>query len=465
MPSESDILAGVIADMQAAFGGNLNLSINNTSSLSTPQGQIATTQAAIIAGCFNMFLAYVSQTDPQYAQGIMQDALGSLYFMSRLQAQGTTVAATIVGLYNTPIPAGQPVAQDAAGNLYTCPGVVIPAGGTVTTVFTNTNPGPVSFVAPLAVYQTIPGWDGITGAAQSAPGNAVESQQQFEARRQASVALNAAGATVAIKAAVVSSGASLAPPQVPSSVYCVENPTNAAVTVGGLTLPANSVYVAAAGGNPAAIAQAIWSKKSLGCPYVPSVIFNGQTATNVLTVNSVSSGVLAVGQTISGGGIPAGVTILSFGTGTGGAGTYNLSAAVGTVTAEAMTAATVVTVLDTTYSAPQPSYNVSYTVPIATPVNIQVTLAAASNPPSNALALLSGANGLGQAFSGDDGGAPVAAIGATVYSSRFYTTVVGLLPGVSIVSILVGTGSPTLNSQAININQIPSLGAVTLVLV
>jgi hypothetical protein len=459
-------LTGVIADIQAAFGGNLNLSATNTSSLTTPQGQLATSLTAIIANCYEQFLGYVAQTDPQYAQGIMQDALGNLYFMSRLQAQGTTVTATCLGLPGTSVPSGTAVAQDAAGNLYTCQGFTIPASGSISVVFTNQTPGPVVFVGPMAIYQTIPGWDGVTGAVQTLLGMNVETTQAFEARREASVALNAGGTTAAVKAAILASGASLAPPQVPVSVYCLENPTGAPVVTGGITLPANSIFVCAAGGNQQAIAQALWTKKSLGCAYAPSVMFNGQTATNVLTVNSVTSGILAVGQTISGGGIPAGVTILSLGTGTGGAGTYNLSAAVGTVAAEAMTAATVTMVYDTSYATPQPSYAVSYTVPVLAPINIQVTLAAASNPPSNALALLSNAlTGLGMAFNGNDGLTPAAAIGATVYSSRFYPTIAQILPGAAVVNLLIGTGTPAGYSQAININQLPTLGTVTVVLV
>lgn len=53
-------------------------------------------------------------------------------------------------------------------------------------------------------------------------------------------------------------------------------------------------------------------------------------ATSVMTV-TVTSGVLAVGQAISGTGVPANTFIASLGTGTGGAGTYNLTTAPGTV--------------------------------------------------------------------------------------------------------------------------------------
>lgn len=51
---------------------------------------------------------------------------------------------------------------------------------------------------------------------------------------------------------------------------------------------------------------------------------NGSTT---LTVTGVTSGTLAVGQPVSGTGIPAGAYIASLGTGTGGVGTYVLSAA------------------------------------------------------------------------------------------------------------------------------------------
>lgn len=67
--------------------------------------------------------------------------------------------------------------------------------------------------------------------------------------------------------------------------------------------------------------------------------FQGQTATNVLTVNSITTGALVVGAALTGAGVAANTIISSFGTGTGGVGTYNLNQAVGTIAAEAMTTA------------------------------------------------------------------------------------------------------------------------------
>jgi hypothetical protein len=58
-------------------------------------------------------------------------------------------------------------------------------------------------------------------------------------------------------------------------------------------------------------------------------IFVGSIAGTVLTVTSISSGAIALGQTLSGTGISAGTTIVAFGSGAGGnvneAGTYTVS--------------------------------------------------------------------------------------------------------------------------------------------
>jgi hypothetical protein len=63
LPAESDILAGVLSDMNAAFGGNLN------PSLSTPQGQLASSTAAIVGAKNDLFAQFVNQIDPATATG------------------------------------------------------------------------------------------------------------------------------------------------------------------------------------------------------------------------------------------------------------------------------------------------------------------------------------------------------------------------------------------------------------
>jgi Flp pilus assembly protein TadG len=72
----------------------------------------------------------------------------------------------------------------------------------------------------------------------------------------------------------------------------------------------------------------------INCSFPFKAAFTGAIAGSVLTANSVT-GSLGVGDVITGSGVTAGTTITSLGSGTGGAGTYNLSASQ-TVGSEAM---------------------------------------------------------------------------------------------------------------------------------
>jgi len=130
-PTEQQILTGVLADLNAAFGGNLN------TNLETPQGQLASTWANLI-GAYNAFWSWlVSNVDPLYASGKMQDALGHIYFMERNPATPTLVTCTLTGLSGTTIPVGAK-ATDTNGNVYVAlDTIVIPVGGTTTGIFAN----------------------------------------------------------------------------------------------------------------------------------------------------------------------------------------------------------------------------------------------------------------------------------------------------------------------------------------
>lgn len=89
--------------------------------------------------------------------------------------------------------------------------------------------------------------------------------------------------------------------------------------------------------------------------------FTGSIATTVLTVTGTPSGTVMVGQTVtSGAGVTAGTQIISEGSGTGGAGTYNLNNSQ-TVSSESMTFA--MGDYGWTDDAHQVAYSVQYTYP------------------------------------------------------------------------------------------------------
>ncbi|MFY2611176.1 baseplate J/gp47 family protein [Achromobacter ruhlandii] len=264
LPQESEILAGVLADMDSAFGGGLN------KNLETPQGQLASTTTAIIGDKNSEFASYVNQVDPAFAAGRMQDAIGRIYFLDRKPGTATTVIATCMGLTGVTIPVGAR-AQAVDGNIYLCTQAgTIPASGSIDLPFSCSVNGPISCTAGTLnqIYQAIPGWDSVLNADAGTVGSNVESRAEFEERRRQSVAINARSSLQSIYSAVANLDGVI-------DVYVTENNQSIAQTIGGVSLVPHSIWVAVVGGEAADIAAAIWRKKSNGADY------NGNTSYTV----------------------------------------------------------------------------------------------------------------------------------------------------------------------------------------
>lgn len=258
-PAELAILAGVLADINGAFGGNMN------TGLSTPQGQLATSLAAVIGAYNDLFVDFTNQVDPAYASGRMQDAIARIYFLSRRGATPTVVNATVSGATGTTISAGA-LAKATDGTIYQAlTTATIPAAGSIDIQFAALTNGPVACPAGSlnAIYRTIPGWDSITNATDGTIGREEESAAQLEARRSLSVAQNATGILPAVRGAVLGVDGVV-------DAFVTENDTAAPVIVGTQTIDPNSVYVCVEGGTDADVAKAIWTKKPPGCAYTGS---------------------------------------------------------------------------------------------------------------------------------------------------------------------------------------------------
>ncbi len=443
-PPTEAILIGVQQDINQAFGSNLN------PSLTTPQGQIASSEAAVIADCYSQFCALTNGVDPSFATGRMQDAIGRIYFMTRIAAQSTVVTAQCVGAVGTVIPLGA-TAQDQGQNVYVCvtPGT-IPIAGTIDLTFEALVPGPLAcppnFLTVIA--GTIPGWDTINNSSAGAIGHYAETPAAFEARREQSVAINALGTMPSVVGAVLNLPGVL-------DVYAIQNP-----------LPVNS-----------------------------GAVIIGSISGTTLTVSSVSAGTIAVNQIVTGSGIVSGTYITGFGSGTGGAGTYqiNISQSHGS---EAMTCAmggvillphsiyvsvfggestdiattlfqkvsngcvyngnTTVLVQDTEsgYSLPYPTYSVSYEAPTATPVLFNVLMQNNTGVPSNGVLLVKDA--IVETFNGLDGGLR-ARIGSLIFASRFYANIQALGPWAVIYSLQLGIDAANQNTILMNAAQEPTV--------
>jgi hypothetical protein len=189
----------------------------------------------------------------------MQDAIGRIYFLARIPGEPTTLQVTCSGLANVIIPSGSLVA-DTSGNVYSSTSAItIAPNGSATGQFACTANGPIPVPQSVSIYKAVPNWSSVS-VASGVEGRNVESRAAFEARRAASVAKNSVGPAPAILGAVLAVAGVL-------SAYVFTNDTAAPVTVQGVTIPANAVYVAAVGGTSSDVARAIWTKKAPGAPY------------------------------------------------------------------------------------------------------------------------------------------------------------------------------------------------------
>src|SRR5581483_2373349 len=186
VPDDAAILAGVIEDINAAFGGNLNPDVR------TPQGQLASSIAALVSNADAIFQLYTQLVDPAFSFGRMQDAIARINFLSRRGSQATVVQCVCSGTAAA-IPVGA-TARAEDGNIYSCieAGTLPVGGGTITLSFACNTLGPIACPANSLdqIFQSIPGWDSINNPADGVIGTATEDARAFEARRAASVAVN-----------------------------------------------------------------------------------------------------------------------------------------------------------------------------------------------------------------------------------------------------------------------------------
>ena len=265
-PLESAILAAVTAQINAAFGGNLNMSP------ATPQGQLAASITAMIANANDLFVLYTNMVDPMLTYGRMQDAIGRLSFIERNPAAQTIAQCLCIGAVGVTIPVGA-LAEGEDGNTYACTqSGTIPISGNITLPFACQTSGPIACGANnvTQIVSSIPGWDSINNPIAGVTGSAAENAQAFEARRGLSVAKNSTGWQASILGAV------LAVPGV-TDAYVMDNPAASPLTIGDYTIPANCLYVAVAGSAAqSAVALAIWQTKPPGIP------MSGNTSVTVI---------------------------------------------------------------------------------------------------------------------------------------------------------------------------------------
>lgn len=255
-PDLIDVLNGSLTDAQTAYGTDASIE------LTTPQGQYAMVETAIVGDKNDQLLAFANMVNPDYSSGRFQDAIGQIYFIDRNAATGTTVTATCTGLVDTVIPSGS-YARDNSGYIYySTADATIGSDGTASVVFTNSSTGLIECAAGTltTIYQAVDGWSGITNAAAGVLGSEEESRNNFEWRRRQMVTANSKNTMEAVY------GSLLGVSDV-TDVYAFSNNTKTALAKGStaVNIPVGAAYIAVYGGEEEDIANVIYGKLNPGC--------------------------------------------------------------------------------------------------------------------------------------------------------------------------------------------------------
>lgn len=271
VPTEEAILNGVLADIDTAFGGGVN------PGLTTPQGQLAIAETAIIGNRDDELLTIVNNMDPAYSSGRYQDALARIYNLVRSPALPSVVSCTCVGSPSTVIPPGA-LATDGTNLWAAVDGGTIPIGGSINLSFacTVTGPIPAAIGAVNRIYKTVLGWDTVNNPAEAVLGSDVETRANFEYRRQQTIESNSRSTIESMVGEVLRVDGV-------TDAYGYANDTAGSETVSGVTLGANEVYVAVQGGEDQLVGEALWRKKPPGSPWYSA-------ANTSVTVEDTSNG-------------------------------------------------------------------------------------------------------------------------------------------------------------------------------
>lgn len=226
----------------------------------SPAGQIIDSQAVLVTAKDSELVELMNQFDPRKADGIFQEALAAIYFLTRKTAQPTVVECTITGLQGTTIPAGSIIQNDSGYKLTSVGAVTIPASGTATVEFQTVDVGAIPIGAGTCnkIITVIAGWDTVTNENAGVVGQLEESRAALETRRALSVAKNSHGSRLALQGSIATIDEVL-------DCLVLENKSNASVTIQGVSLISHSVAICVYGGADEAIAEMIYNKLDAGC--------------------------------------------------------------------------------------------------------------------------------------------------------------------------------------------------------
>jgi uncharacterized phage protein gp47/JayE len=226
----------------------------------SPAGQIIDSQAVLVTAKDSELVELMNQFDPRKADGIFQEALAAIYFLTRKTAQPTVVECVCTGLQGTTIPAGSMIQNDDGYKLTSVGAVTIPPSGSINVEFQTVDVGAIPIPANSCnkIITVIAGWDTVANENAGVVGQLEESRTALETRRALSVAKNSHGSRLSLQGSIASINGVL-------DCLVLENKNDVSNTIQGISLISHSVAICVYGGTDEAIAEMIYNKLDAGC--------------------------------------------------------------------------------------------------------------------------------------------------------------------------------------------------------
>ena len=250
----ADIKETIQGEYQTALGADLSLED------STPQGRLIDIETDARTAVIENNVLISNSINFNLASGIMLDAWGANFGLTRGAATSSNVIATITGVAGTVISAGSQAATQNGDIFYLENMVTIPASGSVTATFLSLEKGtitcPVNSLTKI-IDGTL-GWETITNSASAVLGTETESDASFKQR------FYDAGLFAGMSLVEDYNNALMNVPNV-ISCYVRDNGDSSAIVYDTVTIDGHSVFACVDGGDNTEVATALFKRKSGGC--------------------------------------------------------------------------------------------------------------------------------------------------------------------------------------------------------
>ena len=258
---EPETLEQIIDDINAIFINVFGESFNGNSS--SPTGQFIY-QLALIAQQNDNFMVELTASlyNPNVNSSVWLDAICALSGIVRSAATYSTVTCICSGSNGTVIPAGVLISS-TNGDIFINSATVTISGGTASAIFTAQQSGAIPVLANTLtnIVNQVYGWDSVTNPTNGITGSSSQSDNSLRAVRNKLLYTQGSASVDALYANLVK----LIGTSNSQYVWVNENNTSAPITINGVTLIANSIYVIIyTGVSPASIAETIFNKKPPG---------------------------------------------------------------------------------------------------------------------------------------------------------------------------------------------------------